>query len=540
MSKGTRWIKRVTALLLVLLLSIESFAAVVSDNDGSAFITKAEFDSLKNNFQSQINKYNTSIDSKIDGAIAAYLAGIRIDNWMSQNMIGYQGKKGILSVAGRSDMKWQNGRMYGTMIQFTSRQRDVAVARVGTLKLTGVTEKSVGENNPFWELGVKDVEYDLGQAGWQGYSRCVNSFYLIRAGLAPVTTTSYMTWPDSVCNAWYVHRGNGGYPLSNVDLGVKAMGAVESADSLMHFGQAYTETGAYYNAFVIRRGGAFLNRNVKETKLEHIILTPSEKKENRFSNMDEIRDWYNDDIDGTFNKVSDHGTGASGFIRSLCDSYDCDLVRFDSASSTKATAYKPTVQAQTAGGSGASQVNVYLGFVKSLTDYNKLWTSDYDSYIDDMLTYDSNMDYAIYTNPNTGEKTKHLWISAGLPISKVERNNNVKIKLDFKQEDTNGDGVVDSKDELQNYNVWFKWGAFKNKTDPKDDKVINKDVKLNNGKIASYSELNKCWVIKNGDTAIVPKNDSTGYLFMKWSMENTTSGGGTFIGTDQIQVQKAD
>ena len=59
-------------------MSIESFGAVVSDNDGSAFITKAEFDSLKNNFQSQINQYNTSIDAKIDGAIASYLSGIKL------------------------------------------------------------------------------------------------------------------------------------------------------------------------------------------------------------------------------------------------------------------------------------------------------------------------------------------------------------------------------------------------------------------------------------------------------------------------------
>ena len=51
---------------------------MVSDNDGSAFITKAEFDSLKNNFQSQIDQYNTSIDSKIDGAIASYLAGVKV------------------------------------------------------------------------------------------------------------------------------------------------------------------------------------------------------------------------------------------------------------------------------------------------------------------------------------------------------------------------------------------------------------------------------------------------------------------------------
>ena len=72
--------KRMAALSLVLLLSIESFAAVVSDNDGSAFITKAEFDSLKNNFQSQIDQYNTSIDSKIDGAIASYLSGIKLNS----------------------------------------------------------------------------------------------------------------------------------------------------------------------------------------------------------------------------------------------------------------------------------------------------------------------------------------------------------------------------------------------------------------------------------------------------------------------------
>lgn len=90
MSKGTRWIKRVMALLLVLLLSIESFGAIVSDNDGSAFITKAEFDSLKNNFQAQIDNYNSSIDGKIDGAIAAYLAGLKIESKSSLHSILHQ------------------------------------------------------------------------------------------------------------------------------------------------------------------------------------------------------------------------------------------------------------------------------------------------------------------------------------------------------------------------------------------------------------------------------------------------------------------
>ena len=78
MINGTRIVKILLALFLVVLMSIESFGAVVSDNDGSAFITKAEFDSLKNDFQSQLNGYNTSIDTKIDSAIASYLAGINL------------------------------------------------------------------------------------------------------------------------------------------------------------------------------------------------------------------------------------------------------------------------------------------------------------------------------------------------------------------------------------------------------------------------------------------------------------------------------
>ncbi|MBR4313866.1 MAG: hypothetical protein IKP66_03045 [Lachnospiraceae bacterium] len=77
--KKLKLLKKGLTLFLVLFLCVNNFAAIVSDNDGSAFITKAEFDSLKNDFQSQIDKYNTSIDAKIDGAIAAYLAGIKVE-----------------------------------------------------------------------------------------------------------------------------------------------------------------------------------------------------------------------------------------------------------------------------------------------------------------------------------------------------------------------------------------------------------------------------------------------------------------------------
>lgn len=66
---------------MVVLMSINSFAAVIGDNDGPSFITKAEFENLKEEFSKQIDRYNKSIDGKIDGAIAAYLAGIKISNY---------------------------------------------------------------------------------------------------------------------------------------------------------------------------------------------------------------------------------------------------------------------------------------------------------------------------------------------------------------------------------------------------------------------------------------------------------------------------
>ena len=107
MKKSTRIVKRLFALFLVVLMSINTLGAVVSDNDGSAFITKAEFDSLKNNFQSQIDQYNTSIDSKIDGAIASYLAGISVAKKTTEQFFDGKGAKVLICDTSKiNDLKW--------------------------------------------------------------------------------------------------------------------------------------------------------------------------------------------------------------------------------------------------------------------------------------------------------------------------------------------------------------------------------------------------------------------------------------------------
>ena len=74
-------------IIIVVSVAFNVQAAVVSDNDGSAFITKSEFDSLKNVFQSQINGYNTQLDSKIDTAIAGYLSGIKVTTTTTRQIV---------------------------------------------------------------------------------------------------------------------------------------------------------------------------------------------------------------------------------------------------------------------------------------------------------------------------------------------------------------------------------------------------------------------------------------------------------------------
>ena len=75
MNKHIKKCARLIAVLCVIAMNINSFAAI-GGNDGSAFITKAEFDALVNTFNEQMDNYESSIISKVDGAIANYLASL--------------------------------------------------------------------------------------------------------------------------------------------------------------------------------------------------------------------------------------------------------------------------------------------------------------------------------------------------------------------------------------------------------------------------------------------------------------------------------
>lgn len=110
--------KSIALVLFCIVFSINSFAAIISDNDGAAFITKAEFDAMKKDFATQVDKYNNSIDSKIDGAIASYLAGIRLSKkrMLPNEYIAYK----LYTDQYIRDLKWTSSTTYNVNVADSS------------------------------------------------------------------------------------------------------------------------------------------------------------------------------------------------------------------------------------------------------------------------------------------------------------------------------------------------------------------------------------------------------------------------------------
>ena len=86
MNKVFKKCKSLAIIFTILAFNINSYATIGA-NDGSAFITKAEFDALVNTFNEQMDTYEDNIVSKIDGAIANYLAGLSSEQTL--NLVPY-------------------------------------------------------------------------------------------------------------------------------------------------------------------------------------------------------------------------------------------------------------------------------------------------------------------------------------------------------------------------------------------------------------------------------------------------------------------
>ncbi len=522
MNKGLRLIKKMVALILVLLLSIENFAAVVGDNDGAAFITKAEFDSLKNDFQSQIDQYNTSIDAKIDGAIASYLAGISVANATEENVIGYD-KEGVLSPrAGSKDLRWKEGMMKYDWENWDTRfGRDYAIYYVtyANVKVTGKTPTE------FTELALKNVDRINGTAEWIGkcqtlqFTRAKNALHQDQGAYSYDILFS--------ANTWELTHNNGPFPvmLNNGQYQNMDDGSVVTSNPMFSvFGTKRSSgVGTTYTKYMNYESQNF-SRTTKSTSEQTIIITPTSVSETRFSDFDTFLDINNDeyfdekytDDAGTEHYYHTHMSSPYVMVGSI-SSYAYQTGTNTSTQFTNSVnGWVVTSPVHTYTTRKRQQLLPYFGFTRQIRNYNKLWTSKYDSYIEDIEKTDTSLN-AINING-----TKHLRLSAGLPICAVKAGTWVELPITF-------------QDKTINYDLYVKIGSFGSAVAPQDDTKCIDNSKIYYGTYSSYSNSEKGTTeksikIRNGNDKIVFECQENGYLFLKWSIAgNSGAGGGRLL-----------
>ena len=558
MKKSTKmWLKQKLAWLLIVLMSIESIAAVVRDNDGAAFITKAEFESLKNDFQSQINRYNSSLDNKIDGAIATYLAGVSVAKRTRVRVIGYD-KNNVHSVINNETFKWKEGSMnlFGQLgiIRFDD-GNDISTTvptRLAQQPYVGFYIFRIGENDlevldKFYENAIKKVDFDELTAQWYGYaeSRYKMRLYAYNFGnygiAAPIYDSGELSWQIAYFSANSTRAGQDYLPVS-----------LKSSSYGYSYGRPTIDgSGSIGNDLILRFNEATLLRYEVAATASTIISTKCDNEMKSFTNYDDIYDFMNDDENPSYETHSELFATDSQVFKDINAGFALSPKVPDPAhriqpwysgvSDESLLGNEPWgLYRWSAGSWPYKSVNVkvvvarrddyrdkkpYVGFTKYyISNWNQICLPKYDDYITDMKTCDVNL------NVIKNKGVDRLSVTAGLPICKVEKEKKLVLPLSFK----------DDKDHY----VWVKEASFNNHLDPQNDPdCVTTFQKILNDGVQDDTLLNstlRAIKVPAGKTVTITTNEMVkdAYIFIKWSLTNNScAGGGEFITPYEVVVE---
>lgn len=540
MSKVNIMSKRACSAFLVLLLTFVTRinAAVVSDNDGSSFITKAEYDSLKNSFQAQLDSYNTNIDSKIDNAISSYIAGIDAKTESVRDIPRYVSEVSCMKYRGEEETKslpyvhdwpfvsavivgwswWRNySGTYGWRFEYTPKKTE-------TVKMGD----AVGERNLIRNT-IDKTSYFGGCAEWLGH---INNVYEKQSWS--------MTDVDKVIYGWHFNnttfRETGftsSAPIYDVYVGGKNWrngGAwYEPDDVYRNYNGMANLSNCYVSNIELVKGN-----NSKITNEKMIIWKP--EKQIAFTETDKDRFWEFDanDISGwtesktyapiLYLKNNKSGTttnykrvaGITVAQNIFSNSKGYHVYYQSNIGTGRSNTDTWNITSYTNWSSEASGDSVYeknnkrylypvKGFPwKSIDNWDKLYISENDWAAKSFST-------ACLSVLSPDNRTFHLSLNAGWPIYSVKKDNVYKYKVSFKE---NSDHLVFGK--LEPFDT----------SSPNTENVIEWD-----GKVKTDTVYNRAALVESGRTVeLIFKAQQDGVFFIKWcdkSSSGSLDGGGT-------------
>lgn len=504
------------SLIILVINSTLNFSAVVSDNDGAAFITKAEFESLKDNFNNQIERYNVSIDSKIDGAIASYLAGINLrkkemrkkliksaTSWLMYNTNDYP--------------KYVDGKPYITGYSFYGNMRDQFPHGNTIAGVNFNGNSSYLTNGGFKKHIVGSPSKNESKNGnanyvseWQGY---------------------YQDEGEFITLARFTPKTNGGWAATNED-SIRFMGVKSFSNA---------PCPVYVEEYQIRGDGTSTPMEMYCASAQRTIgKMVGDTNVSIFKNISDNRFWNSTvsnrmGITDTTPAITYRLAGANfrNWISDVIPSSDVSLAcaanYYDSSEKTFTMYWISSwpsydfenfakVYTITSYQTNNDTNSYYL--LKMANDPNnlqfvRLWSAVTDTVALNLNeAYESiktSADYKSRIRPALlwdGDNIPHLSMGAGYPFLEVKYGE--KVDFDFK---INGTG---------SYRVYGKYGPF----NPANDPASEADVLF---ETTSGSTTSNVLTVTGGTNAKMKFDvtyDGTSYVFLKWS-DATGNNGGT-------------
>ena len=531
MRKST-FIKRFVALFLVVLMSIESFAAVVGDNDGAAFITKAEFDSLKNDFQSQLDRYNTSLDDKIDGAIAAYLAGINVDTQRNVNIIA-SGETYCIEATNAPLYK------YGSPM-FTGDYRDTRLQNAGGTTYGNYIEvlavrfvaPTPGDAHKQNKLLIQNINTSNSTAEWVSFATdCYDTIQFLDIG-SP-TSNGYSGGlsdndPGTKIYEWY----------SRINTNI-----INQRLFATLFGSRHTQTAdttSYWTTSMTAGIGHSVNKIDHDWGIncftDNITIFKSIPYD-CFSNKDRDYNWSYTGTSAWYGDVAKTFTSAAAYsepsLANCVAELTLGLGHWGTGGSSQFFVARSTTMTATEWGQlncmpspptifyvapGRTFPKPCIGFETTyITNWNQLWIAKYDTIAKE---YESNH-WDGYSNLKYDSKgVSHVGLINGLPLCELNTKNSVKIPLSFKSftYDVNGNITVGSN--VGAY-VWFKEEPFTTDDPNSEDCMIFTGLPKGTG---DYSKAARVESTASNPTVVL-EGTKAGYVWMKWSVNGKNGGG---------------
>ena len=461
-----KMLRKPIMLVLVLILSIDSFAAIVSDNDGSAFITKAEFDSLKTNFQNQINQYNTSIDNKIDIAIAAYLAGVRVSLTENKEVLYFKTlSEGTTSVRMRpySDFAFSYGnpKVTGGFIFSSIYTTRYAICANASISYAGNTN---GKRRFVKKIKVGSTNKFM----WAGYAQDYREEYSI-------------TW------GYNGMRNDTGYGGSSVPLYMYVFGSTK-------YDETTSTQGSYWNNIKGRLGDANTSHGVFEP--QHCTVETSWNNYSVNYQHDLIYSDYTSattasDFKAFQEKNPDNRWFAGSGVTYRDVTYNATIsgsgVEQNPNGDNDFNQYTKTISQPLGNSNTSSYQNIRFfscGFEPTVTKWADVLANDESKYVDEK-------------SGGSDNTTQYYSMIDGMPLVEAEKDKTYEWNVAF----TDSSPVT----------LWIKYGPFGGVPDE------SKCIKISVGD----EEAERSATLSGGSGTIKFKTSEAGLLFAKWTVNKS-------------------